>query len=58
MGLWMFDPHGSYVPCVGVIIGIERLFSIMESSADTNQRHGDILRGLEEGDCGSDGEAG
>jgi len=28
----MFDPKGRSVPCVGVSIGIERLFSIMESN--------------------------
>ena len=29
----MFDPDGKKVPCVGVSIGIERLFSIMEAKA-------------------------
>ncbi|XP_070197733.1 histidine--tRNA ligase-like isoform X2 [Littorina saxatilis] len=29
----MFDPDGKKVPCVGVSIGIERLFSIMETKA-------------------------
>ncbi|XP_064607651.1 histidine--tRNA ligase-like isoform X2 [Liolophura sinensis] len=29
----MFDPKGKKVPCVGVSIGIERLFSIMEARA-------------------------
>ena len=29
----MFDNKGKKVPCVGVSIGIERLFSIMESKA-------------------------
>merc|ERR1719320_1293694 len=28
----MFDPKGKKVPCVGVSIGIERLFSIMEAN--------------------------
>merc|ERR1711874_945712 len=28
----MFDPKGRSVPCVGVSIGIERLFSIMENN--------------------------
>jgi len=28
----MFDPKGRSVPCVGVSIGIERLFSIMEAN--------------------------
>ena len=28
----MFDPKGRNVPCVGVSIGIERLFSIMEAN--------------------------
>ncbi len=27
----MFDPRGRDVPCVGISIGIERLFSIMEA---------------------------
>ncbi|XP_043240144.1 histidine--tRNA ligase, cytoplasmic-like isoform X1 [Amphibalanus amphitrite] len=30
----MFDPKGRSVPCVGVSIGIERLFAIMEARAD------------------------
>ena len=54
----VFDPQGRYAPCVGVSNVIERLFCIMESSVDTNQRQGDIFRGWEEGDCGSEGEAG
>ena len=29
----MFDPKGRQVPCVGVSIGIERIFSILESRA-------------------------
>ena len=29
----MFDAKGKMVPCVGVSIGIERLFSIMEAKA-------------------------
>jgi histidyl-tRNA synthetase len=29
----MFDPKKRDVPCVGVSIGIERLFSIMEAKA-------------------------
>ncbi|CAI8050355.1 Histidine--tRNA ligase [Geodia barretti] len=29
----MFDPKGQHVPCVGVSIGIERVFSILESRA-------------------------
>ncbi|XP_041356638.1 histidine--tRNA ligase, cytoplasmic-like isoform X2 [Gigantopelta aegis] len=29
----MFDPKGKLVPCVGVSIGIERLFAIMEARA-------------------------
>ena len=29
----MFDPKGKKVPCVGVSIGIERVFSILESRA-------------------------
>ena len=31
----MFDPKKRNVPCVGVSIGIERLFSIMEAKART-----------------------
>ena len=42
MGWWMFDSQGRYVPCVGVSIGIERRFSIMENSVDTNQRQGEV----------------
>ncbi|XP_033631513.1 histidine--tRNA ligase, cytoplasmic-like isoform X2 [Asterias rubens] len=30
----MFDPKGKQVPCVGVSIGIERVFSIMEAKAN------------------------
>ena len=30
----MFDPKGRTVPCVGVSIGIERIFSIMEKKAE------------------------
>lgn len=30
----MFDPKGRKVPCVGVSIGIERVFSIMEQKAE------------------------
>lgn len=29
----MFDPKGRPVPCVGLSIGIERLFSILEARA-------------------------
>ena len=29
----MFDPKNKKVPCVGVSIGIERLFAIMEQKA-------------------------
>lgn len=29
----MFDPRGKPVPCVGLSIGIERIFSIMEARA-------------------------
>lgn len=29
----MFDPKGGQMPCVGVSIGIERIFSIMEARA-------------------------
>ena len=32
----MFDPKGKKVPCVGVSIGIERVFSIMESKAQVS----------------------
>lgn len=30
----MFDPNGKKVPCVGVSIGIERIFSFMEQKAE------------------------
>lgn len=30
----MFDPKGRKVPCVGVSIGIERIFSIMEQRVE------------------------
>ena len=33
----MFDPKGRKVPCVGVSIGIERIFSIMEQKAEVIQ---------------------
>ena len=29
----MFDPRGRTVPCVGLSIGIERIFSIIEARA-------------------------
>ncbi|XP_066572867.1 histidine--tRNA ligase isoform X2 [Amia ocellicauda] len=32
----MFDPKGRRVPCVGVSIGIERVFSIMEQKAEAS----------------------
>ncbi|XP_022091557.1 histidine--tRNA ligase, cytoplasmic-like isoform X2 [Acanthaster planci] len=32
----MFDPKGKQVPCVGLSIGIERIFSIMEAKAEAN----------------------
>ncbi|XP_061901343.1 histidine--tRNA ligase isoform X1 [Entelurus aequoreus] len=32
----MFDPNGKKVPCVGVSIGIERIFSIMEQKAEAS----------------------
>ncbi|XP_069510318.1 histidine--tRNA ligase, cytoplasmic [Ambystoma mexicanum] len=32
----MFDPKGRKVPCVGVSIGIERIFSIMEQKAESS----------------------
>uniref|UniRef100_A0A8C8CUV3 histidine--tRNA ligase n=1 Tax=Oncorhynchus tshawytscha TaxID=74940 RepID=A0A8C8CUV3_ONCTS len=34
----MFDPKGRKVPCVGVSIGIERVFSIMEQKAEASAR--------------------
>jgi len=34
----MFDPKGRSVPCVGVSIGIERLFSIMEANLDKDAK--------------------
>ena len=33
----MFDPKHKNVPCVGVSIGIERLFAIMEAKAKSSQ---------------------
>lgn len=33
----MFDPKKRNVPCVGVSIGIERLFSIMEAQLSTSK---------------------
>uniref|UniRef100_A0A8C8CLZ9 histidine--tRNA ligase n=1 Tax=Oncorhynchus tshawytscha TaxID=74940 RepID=A0A8C8CLZ9_ONCTS len=35
----MFDPKGRKVPCVGVSIGIERVFSIMEQKAEVRKGH-------------------
>lgn len=35
----MFDPKGRKVPCVGVSIGIERIFSIMEQKAEVMFRY-------------------
>lgn len=29
----MFDPKGKQVPCVGVSIGVERIFSVVEARA-------------------------
>ena len=39
----MFDPKGKKVPCVGVSIGIERIFSIMESRARVRNQYGIIV---------------
>lgn len=36
----MFDPKGRKVPCVGVSIGIERVFSIMEQKAEVRKGDG------------------
>ncbi|XP_017851748.1 histidine--tRNA ligase, cytoplasmic isoform X2 [Drosophila busckii] len=33
----MFDPRGKAVPCVGVSIGVERIFSVLESRALANK---------------------
>ncbi|XP_075437303.1 histidine--tRNA ligase, cytoplasmic-like [Ascaphus truei] len=33
----MFDPKGRKVPCVGVSIGIERIFSIMEQKSEASE---------------------
>ncbi|XP_003219937.1 histidine--tRNA ligase, cytoplasmic [Anolis carolinensis] len=33
----MFDPKGRKVPCVGVSIGIERIFSIMEQKVEASE---------------------
>ena len=35
-----FDPDGRQVPCVGVSIGIERVFSILESRAQADGSQG------------------
>lgn len=35
----MFDPKGRKVPCVGVSIGIERIFSIMEQKAEVSHNN-------------------
>lgn len=32
----MFDPKGRKVPCVGVSIGIERIFSLMEQKTEVS----------------------
>jgi len=32
----MFDPRGKAVPCVGVSIGVERIFSVLEARAAAN----------------------
>lgn len=34
----MFDSKGKNVPCVGVSIGVERIFSIMEAKAITSEK--------------------
>ena len=34
----MFDPKGRKVPCVGISIGIERVFSIMEAKALSQEK--------------------
>lgn len=36
----MFDPKNRKVPCVGVSIGIERIFSIMEQRAEVTPAAG------------------
>ena len=36
----MFDPKGKPVPCVGFSVGIERVFSIMESKAKVAGKQG------------------
>ena len=33
----MFDPKGRKVPCVGVSIGVERVFSILEARLQANK---------------------
>nr|XP_032624768.1 histidine--tRNA ligase, cytoplasmic-like [Chelonoidis abingdonii] len=33
----MFDPKGRKVPCVGVSIGIERIFSILEQKVEASE---------------------
>ena len=42
----MFDPKGKKVPCVGVSIGIERVFAIMEQKALVSQNFGVLLFGF------------
>lgn len=32
----MFDPKGRKVPCVGISIGIERIFSILEQRVEVS----------------------
>uniref|UniRef100_A0A7N8XLI6 histidine--tRNA ligase n=1 Tax=Mastacembelus armatus TaxID=205130 RepID=A0A7N8XLI6_9TELE len=39
----MFDPKGRKVPCVGVSIGIERIFSIMEQKAEVMENKSSCL---------------
>lgn len=37
----MFDPKGRKVPCVGLSIGVERIFSIVEQRLEVSPRAGD-----------------
>ena len=34
----MFDPKGRKVPCVGISIGIERVFSLMEAKVMSQEK--------------------
>lgn len=40
----MFDPKGHKVPCVGLSIGIERIFSIVEHRMKVDPGRGEVGR--------------